>query len=382
MPEIDLNDLLNKYNKGVCSPEELALLETWYAQTQPDGADVDHQGTLRAKNEVWSALSPILSRVKYPFKWASVAAAAVVLMALSAGLFFYFNQKEGISDLSPKALAKVDVGPGGNKAYLTLANGKRIMLTGAENGQLAKEAGVRISKSADGQLVYSVEDAGAQHAGALNTIETPKGGQYEIRLPDGTVVWLNAGSKLIYPVSFAALKSRQVELTGEAYFEVARDIKRSFKVKSSGQEVEVLGTHFNINAYKNEPAVKTTLLEGAVQVARINEKDQQLAEKTLLKTGEQATFTSTGIKVRAADVEEVMAWKNGNFIFNDEDLPSILRKVERWYDMEVIYEDRPGQVSYIGKVSRSKNVSSVLRALEQAGDVHFKIEGRRITVMK
>lgn len=163
---------------------------------------------------------------------------------------------------------------------------------------------------------------------------------------------------------------------------MARDIKRSFKVKSSGQEVEVLGTHFNINAYKNEPAVKTTLLEGAVQVARINEKDQQLAEKTLLKTGEQATFTSTGIKVRAADVEEVMAWKNGNFIFNDEDLPSILRKVERWYDMEVIYEDRPGQVSYIGKVSRSKNVSSVLRELEQAGNVHFKIEGRRITVMK
>jgi transmembrane sensor len=210
-----------------------------------------------------------------------------------------------------------------------------------------------------------------------NTIETPKGGQYRIDLPDGTMVWLNAGSSLRYPNRFAG-QERKVALTGEAYFEVAKNKQMPFRVVSGKQVVEVLGTHFNINAYTDEASVKTTLLEGSVNVLL-----QETHQSELLNPGQQAVvkYNGSSIVVQPVKVEEAVAWKNGYFMFVDADLESIMRQLARWYDVEVAYEGNLGSLKFGGMVSRSKSIAQTLRILELTGNVRFKVAGRRVTVM-
>lgn len=378
MRKIDLDDLLNKYHHDNCSPEELALLETWYAQNTHPDHDITEQQLLNIKAEVWRNLKPdsIFNQRRL---WTRISAAAVVLISLSVGILFYFkeNKKAG-SENGQDKFVKNDISPGGNKAYLTLANGKKIALTDVATGQLAEESGMKISKNAEGQIVYTIENTKSDAVASLtavNTIETPRGGQYQVLLPDGTKVWLNAASKLTYPVSFLR-KDRTVTLLGEAYFEVARDTSRPFRVVSSGQEIEVLGTHFNVNSYKDETSVKTTLMEGSVRVS------SGAGPEIILRPGEQSTTNGKNIKVTGVNTEDVLDWRYGNFVFNDENLESILRKVARWYDVEIVYEMEPSEISLLGKVSRSKNISAILNAIEQTEQAHFKIEGRRIIVMK
>ncbi|MBB2149056.1 FecR family protein [Pedobacter gandavensis] len=380
--KVDLNDLLHKYHLGTCNAEELALLESWYAQSIPSDHEIAEEELLQARSQVWQRLKSRLNfgRNILPL-WTRISAAAILFLSFSVGILFYLKQDTGkIKNQTTNKFAKNDIPPGGNKAYLTLANGKRITLTDAGVGTLAEESGIEISKNAEGQIVYKIADQAGNTKGALmamNSIETPKGGQYQVLLPDGTKVWLNAASRLTYPVSFAS-RNRTVELTGEAYFEVAKDATHPFKVKSSGQEVEVLGTHFNVNAYKDESVIRTSLMEGSVKVSSASGS----ANGIFLKPGQQSKVAGTGIQVENVGVDEVLDWKNGNFVFNDEDLRSILRKVARWYDVEIVYEVDPSEVSLLGIVSRSKNVSVILDAIEQTEQVHFKIEGRRIIVMK
>ncbi|WP_316840005.1 FecR family protein [Pedobacter gandavensis] len=380
MPEkIDLTDLLQKYHHGTCNAEELALLESWYNQSTPCDQPIPEEQLLLTKNSVWQDLKSSLNFNRERIRlWTSISAAAMLLISLSVGILFYFKEEDTKStNEQPGKFAKNDISPGGNKAYLTLADGKKIVLTDAGLGTLAEESGIEISKNAEGQIVYKIADqkGKASTLTAVNTIETPKGGQYQVFLPDGTKVWLNAASKLTYPVSFVN-RERTVELIGEAYFEVAKDAAHPFKVKSIGQEIEVLGTHFNVNAYPDETAVRTSLMEGSVKVSSGS------GNGTLLKPGQQSTLIGKSIQVEEVNLEEVLDWKNGNFIFNDEDLKSILRKVSRWYDVEIVYEIDPSGLSLLGKVSRTKNVSAILDAIEQTEQVHFKIEGRRIIVMK
>jgi transmembrane sensor len=274
-------------------------------------------------------------------------------------------------------LAKVeDVPPGKNKAILTLSNGRKIALDSA-NGQLATQAGFKIIKTQDGKLTYN-ETASAQSDLALasNNISTPNGGQWQLILPDGSKVWLNSASSLDYPASFKNQKERVVRLTGEAYFEVAKDKKHPFIVKTDKQTVAVLGTHFNINAYDNEASVQTTLEEGRIKITNLNGNEK------ILVPGQEAMLTGTHLVVHEADLTEALAWKNGYFRFNDENIQSIMRKLARWYDIEVQYKDDAPTEGLNGKVSRYKNISQVLKALEATKIVHFKIEGRRVTVMK
>lgn len=306
-----------------------------------------------------------------------LVAAACILMVIASALFF-FNHK---TVLSTNTIVHAII-PGKNSATLTLANGKKIVLSDVANGELAKEAGVKISKSADGQIVYEIIGT-AKNSNQLNTLSTSNGETYRIRLPDQSEVWLNAASTIKYPVSFAKHATRKIELTGEAYFEIARDKKHPFIVESKEQRIEVLGTHFNVNAYANENNVKTTLIEGSVKVQRLNSNGKTLgAEQAILKPGEQSFLSTDELNIRQADVEEAIAWKMGFFKFRDENIQSIMRKVSRWYDVEVIYKGEIPQSGLEGTVSRYQDITQLLDMLQSTGLVKFSIIKNKIIVSK
>jgi transmembrane sensor len=242
-------------------------------------------------------------------------------------------------------------------------------LTTAGNGLIARQAGISIHKNAKGLLVYTVAAPSVESAGE-NTISTPRGGQYEVILPDGTRVMLNATSSLTYPVIFAA--ERKVTLTGEAYFEVAKDKAHPFKVNTAGQTVTVLGTHFNINAYNDEAAVRTTLLEGSVEITDGDAKER-------IVPGEQGLKLGDVLIKRSVDVDKEVAWKNGLFSFNGDNLQTILRQVSRWYNVEIAYEGKITNEKFYGEIPRVSKLEAVLKILE-LNNVHFTIEGRRLLV--
>lgn len=282
MSETEISKLIEKYKNGTLTEAESAFLNAWYIkyaneqESSFDPAELDQN-----LDQMWTAIEGNLSehgfqteRLKPVAKrslWPRIAAAASVILVMGTALYF-FNANQRTTPMARDMVAKMDIKPGGNRAFLTLADGSRISLNDAANGQLASQAGIIITKTKNGQLIYTIADQSSAKSGSLfNTIETPRGGQYQINLPDGSKVWLNAETKLKFPVSFANKKERKVELSGEAYFEVAQlktqGIKMPFIVASSGQEVEVLGTHFNVNAYPDENNTKTTLLEGLVRVS-------------------------------------------------------------------------------------------------------------------
>jgi len=304
-----------------------------------------------------------------PLKW---AAAAAVLVVFSFTAYLSLNKKK-------EHVFASDVAPGKNKAILTLADGRKISLSDAANGDVIEQAGISVSKTANGQLVYHIEKTTEIiDDSKVNTISTPNGGEWEIRLPDGSVVWLNAASSLQYPLNIGSSKQRKVELTGEAYFEVAKDKAHPFIVKTSKQELEVLGTHFNINSYANENVTRTTLLEGSVRVADLNS-----TEMLVLKPGEQSVLSNNGLTIKKANTDEAVAWKNGYFMFDNEKQESILRKIARWYNVEIEYADPEAkEVMYYGTVSRFEKISKVLRKLEQTGEVRFDIKGNKLIVYK
>jgi hypothetical protein len=273
-----------------------------------------------------------------------------------------------------------DVQPGGNKAVLTLANGQVIDLDSAHNGILVEQGNMAVVKNNNGEVVYKAVDdeKNARHAANVyNMLATPRGGQYQLTLPDGSRVWLNAASSIRYPVAFAN-DERQVEITGEVYFEVEKNPKKPFRVTilPTGGVVEVLGTHFNINAYSDEPAIKTTLLEGSVKVSSMVN-----GEWSMLKPGQQASIHHSQLTIHDnVDLELAMAWKNGFTLFKSADIKSIMRQAARWYDVEVMYEGTVPERSFTGGISRNAPLSELLQLLE-VSKVHFKIEGKKLIVM-
>lgn len=378
MREQEAKVLLKKYLAGNCTEEEKGVLETWYLQHEiNDLPQISEEDKEKQLDEVFSSL-PIHRNPSLGISvWPRMIAAAVVLITLGSGIYFYQHKQRKV-DVAPQQYAN-DIKPGGNKAVLMLADGRKITLDDAANGDIAKNAGVTITKTKDGQLMYKVigkanDKAARQYS--LNTITTPKGGQYQIILPDGSKVWLNAASSLRYPLRFNK-KERNVELMGEAYFEVAHNTTMPFKVKTATQEVEVLGTHFNVNAYQDEESAKTTLLEGSVKISQTQSKVSKL-----LKPGQQAIVTGT-INVSNVDTEQAIAWKDDLFMFNEDNLGHIMRMVARWYDVEVVFnDDELKNELYSGSVSKFVNVSHVMGKLEMVGGVHFTIEGRTIKVSR
>ena len=307
--------------------------------------------------------------------WQATAAAAILVLGF--GLYWWLGLKESskMADQNTRqTTALADLPPGGNKAVLTLGDGSEIILDSAKNGNLGNQGNSNITKSKTGELIYNEGSAKAVNAIVFNTVTTPKGGQYHIVLPDGSGVWLNAASSLKFPTSFTG-KERRVEITGEVYFEVMHNAKMPFIVKINETEVAVLGTHFNVMAYPDEKTLKTTLLEGAVKVSRAG-------KSATLSPGQQASITTSigNIRVLAnVDTEKEMAWKNGYFQFEDENLESIMRQVARWYDVDVNYDGNMSKEHFTGRLPRNANVSKVLKILSLSG-VKFRIENKTINV--
>jgi len=388
MNEKDILNLLDRYQSDKCSPQEKQLLDLWYEQEvqqsdYPIAIDdlVGMQLQRNINNEIDLLEHQHIKSYKRHYKFLVAA-----LLLMTTGISYYFYQGLKTKDKPSSTIAyTTDIAPGGNKAILTLSDGSTISLKDVKNGEIAEQAGIHIIKSKDGELIYSNENQ-VQPAKfpRLNSIETPRGGQYQIQLPDGTKVWLNASSVLKFP-SFFTGKNRMVELSGEAYFEVTKNKKMPFIVHTAKQNIEVLGTHFSVNNYVNEPFSTTTLLEGSVKIIAVDNSGEKKpgVRALLLKSGEQLRINkNTDISsLSSVNTQDAIDWKDGYFVFNDESLESIMRKISRWYDVDIVYENKLENISFLGVVERSEHLSSLLRVLESTGNVHFKIEGRRVIIM-
>jgi transmembrane sensor len=312
------------------------------------------------------------------FLWAKISTAAVALLFVGFGVYLHKHRLHKYTQTAfvrTKRHLSHDALPGGNKAVLTLANGKTIILDNAQNGTLAQQGATLINKTADGQLLYNAKSqANTTAAPETNVITTPRGGQYQIILPDGTKVWLNSASSLRFPTYFTGT-SRQVEITGEAYFEVTKNPAMPFKVKTNRADIEVLGTHFNVMAYDDESVMKTTLLEGAVNITSGNFSAR-------LKPGQQAQINKTGQNkvVDNVDTDDETAWKNGIFQFRDAGIDVILRQAARWYDVDIAYKNGVPPREFTGRISRNVKASELLNILKYAG-IDIKIEGKEIIVL-
>lgn len=307
--------------------------------------------------------------------WLKIAASLLLIGSLS----YLILRQSFLSE--PDHHKQSVVIPGEDKALLTLADGSTISLDEVAVGTLALEGGVRVEKTKSGQLIYSVSESQSSNRNASNTITTPKGGQYRLTLPDGSKAWLNASSTLHYPLHFEH-HERRVKMTGEVYFEIAKMEKHQhgrveripFYVETAHQEIQVLGTHFNVNSYPDEPGIVTTLLEGSVRVtSSLN------GESILLRPGQQS-FLDKHLVVSTADVEQQVAWTAGDFVFKSEPLASILRKVSRWYDVDIVCPPHLGKLKFDGIVSRSQPLNAIMDMVEITGKAKLKLTERRIIV--
>jgi transmembrane sensor len=390
------NDIFKRLLEGRISPEEAEALIDWLARDEQDpdakalvleqlrqavGQDrVSEELRIRMEAKLPAILGKEEPLVR-PSRllWIRYSSVAAVLLLIGAGIYFFPKNHPPPPVTAKAAPVKNDIAPGKQGAILTLADGRTVVLDSLGNGVVASQSGAKIVLS-NGQLAYTTEGTATAEP-AYNTMTTPKGRQFQVTLPDGTKVWLNAASSLRYPTVFAG-RERTVEVTGEAYFEVAAATSKNgdrmpFLVKiNDATEVQVLGTHFNINAYKDEVTINTTLLEGSVRIVNGS-------EKAILRPGQQAqTGQSSRISIVAdANVEKVMAWKNGVFDFQDATLEEVMRQLQRWYDIDVVYEKGIPKIEFIGKMGRDLSLSEVLGGL-QLSKVHFRLEeGRKLVVL-
>nr|WP_199078242.1 FecR domain-containing protein [Pedobacter sp. ASV19] len=368
--------LAHKWKEGSLSPEEQEHFDAWYNQYQdehlelPEGyakdpAVIRERMLARLRERIEQSAVPATTKtVKLPMRWISIVAAASLFIIIGFLIYSYVRRQKEDHAIQQQSAA-INVAPGSNKAMLTLADGRTINLQEAAAGELAAQSGIRISKTAEGQVVYTV--TGSNDHSEINTIKTPKGGQYRLRLPDNTEVWLNAASTLQYPASFNGRDERSVTLSGEAYFRVAKDKAHPFIVKTKDQAIKVLGTHFNINSYSDEGKTVTTLEEGSVQV-------KAGAELKILRPGEQSILGgNNSLSVRQADMSAAMAWTKNEMVFNDAGVQEIMRQIARWYDLDIEYQGRIPDDTISGTVDRRENLAAVLKMFATM-QIHFTLE--------
>lgn len=373
-------NILSRHERGKTSPEEEAFLNAYFNafELEPDdleGLGPEFQEDIRKRLEakIDNQISlPELGRPSLFKSTRGLISIAASFILIAGAIAFYSSQEKMDRRRVAVVSNKVTILPGGNKATLTLANGEVISLTDADSGAVASRGGIRITKTQDGEVQYEViADNAVAIATGFNTIKTPRGGQYTIKLPDGTKAILNAASSLKFPTSFTGQDHRDVELTGEAYFEVAHNSQQPFRVMSAKQSIQVLGTKFNVNAYVDEPATVTTLVEGSVKVFKGSQS------KTI-KPG-QATVVAETILTRPSD-ESNIAWRAGIISFNGASLETIMRQVSRWYDVDVSYAGRIPRRLFSGEISRTANLSELIEILESS-NIKFKFNQRHITIL-
>jgi len=305
-------------------------------------------------------------------KWFYGIAASVILLIAAFGIYKIINNKQ-INQSSIASVDQQEIQPGGNNATLTLSNGNVIDLASASNGLIKNDNGTAISKSKEGEINYSHSGMTDKTMPSYNVLTTPKGGQFKVKLPDGSMVFLNAASSLKYPTAFTG-DERNVYLDGEGYFEITKDKSKPFKVKLADEsEVSVLGTHFNIMAYRDEASKDVTLLEGSVQITAGTDQEK-------LTPGQQGRISTGKIMINSADTDQVVGWKNSQFVFHDADIQSIMRQVARWYDVDVKYEANSNQ-HFNATIQRKEPVLRLLHILEETDKIHFKIENKIIYVL-
>jgi ferric-dicitrate binding protein FerR (iron transport regulator) len=404
------NELFERLLEGKLSPDETSQLLEWLNRDENAGEAAiiissrlnrevsEEEITPEVMNALQARLPLILNApqrekrgaVKLLQPWFKYAAAVVLIITVSFFIRSILQKPVPANTSTEKPIAATtDIAPGSQGAVLTLADGRKVVLDSLGNGTISLQTGAEV-RLKDGQLVYDPV-AATEEQMVYNSISTPKGRQFQLILPDGTRVWLNAASSLKYPTHFSG-NERKVEIKGEAYFEVAKNAQKPFIVTlPQGAEVRVLGTHFNINAYDNEPAIKTTLLEGSVKIVkRESAFARASADKSangkensiILKPGEQAVAAPHSPLVinHSPVVDQVMAWKNGVFNFEDATLQEVMHQLERWYDIEVVYETGIPKLEFVGKMGRDLSLNNVLRGLE-LNKVHCRLEGRKLIVL-
>lgn len=390
----EVGSLMLKYNQGEITEEEQTILDNWInasAENKQLFATLTNNDDLQAKlnqlheiegtkeearRRVMEVLFPgaVVAPIKRntPSLWKTVAAAVAITAVAGTGAWLLIKKQshQQVAVVQPVKNKLPDVAPGGYRAQLVLDDGSAIDLDSAAAGKLAQQGNMQVMNR-DGQLLYQ-QDATAEKRSLYNTLKTGRGQMYPVKLSDGSAVWLNSSSSIRFPVAFNE-QERRVEITGEAYFEVAHNDKKPFLVSVNGVEVQVVGTIFNINSYNDEGTMKTTLLRGAVKVKKGN-------EQVMIKPGEQAEVTDKTIRVHAGvNVNKEVAWKNGLFYFRNDNLKTIMRQIARWYDIDVVYEGNISDDEISGKIYRNANLSEVLKLLNVL-DVNYTIEGKKLII--
>lgn len=369
MDRQSVQDLLNKYLNGTCTAEEKLQLEQWYNQ------EMDRIEPLPPIEDLMEVEQEILQRLpvgKHKKPYYLIAAVAVISLFLTVGVFFWANDGQATIH---------DALPGGNKAVLTLADGRKIDLSSEQDGVILAADAITYADGSELMTEISSDQAHHPSPEAYHTISTPRGGQYQVILPDGSKVWLNAASTLSYPANYDD-NNREVKLDGEAYFEVKKrssinqpKTRSPFTVKTAAQDIRVLGTEFNVSAYSDEEKTKTTLVTGEVRVSTSSDR-----EEIVLLPGQEAVFSGNRMEVNQANIQAATSWKNGDFAFADEDIQRIMRQLARWYDVGIAYQGPITSEKFGGKISRSKKLSQVLQLLEATEGIKFQIEDRKIIV--
>lgn len=378
-------DVLQRYLNGNCNSSEKMLVDNWYARLEATG-EAEWQPGEKASFEQYieqkllhNIQTPLSQQAPAPVRRMSfrrnkwwVAASLFLLLAAAA---YVFTERKKQQPAAAISLSETDIAPGKQGAVLTLADGKQILLDSMGNGMVTLQNGAQVLLE-NGELSYGAGNATGD--AVYNTMQTPKGRQFMLRLPDGTKAWLNAASSITYPVAFNG-NERLVKMTGEVYFEVAADKKRPFLVNVNDKaQVNVLGTHFNVNAYENEAGIATTLLEGAVRVSA-----GEQGKAVTLQPGQQARLATTALGGSSAiqvttvtDTDQVIAWKNGFFNFEGASLREMMQQIERWYDITVVFEKGVPDIRYAGKINRNVNLTGILKALDESG-IHYRMDNNR-----
>ena len=389
MRQVEIRKLVKKYLHDTATKEETEKLFQWYRSEM----NADSHWDLDAFEDEEDLKLFILSKIDVPDliekkapvyrKFYYLAAAASLAIFMAIGLYFFNNNNQTyVSPTSVKKVVKqkaIDIQPGTNKAILTLSNGKKIILDDSQNEVVINDGAIKVHKNAKGIIEYTLNRLGKEQnektevQTGYNTIQTPIGGKFQLTLADGSKVWLNSASSLRFPVYFSG-DNRTVELKGEAYFEVAKTQNKKFTVRSGNQTVEVLGTHFNINAYSDEPVITTTLIEGAIRVVELNTQKFQI-----LKPGEQSKVHND-IKIQKKDTQADIAWKDGYFYFENSSIETVMRQLGRWYGITARYESALPQQHFEGAISTNLTLLEVLEILQKS-NVHFSLEGKEVVVM-